>query len=225
MPRRPYSVLVLDDDPLALHQMVSLLKERDYVVNGAHNVEQARWWLSIRPVDLLIAAAGMRGAGLQFIAAARGEHAELASILVAGERTQQLEMAAWRYGAALVTTPYEPARFLMLVAEALASIRRRQRWPRKRVPAPMPLKVCGAAATLLNVSYGGLGFALEGETYNLPASMTIEYPPASLSVTAELVWSSRSSDGSRCVCGATVVGETDTPPPAWRSFVDQLPQA
>ena len=219
---RPHSVLVLDDDSLALHQMVSLLKERDYVVNSASNAEQARWWLSMRPVDLLIAAAGMRGAGLQFIAVARRQNPELASILVTTERDQQLEMAAWRHGAVLVTRPYEPARVLMVVAEALASIRRRQRWPRKRVQTPMPLTVSGTPATLIDVSYGGLGFALEGQTYNLPSTITVEYPAGALSVAAELVWSSRSSDGARFRCGAAIVGEA--PPPEWRRFVDHLPQ-
>ena len=52
--------------------------------------------------------------------------------------------------------------------------------------------------------------------------MTIEFSPAPLTVTAELVWSSRTSDGVRCVCGAAIVG--DAPPPEWRQFVDRLAQ-
>jgi DNA-binding response OmpR family regulator len=222
MHRRPYNLLVFDDDDVALHQMVTLLLSRDYVVNTAKNIEQARWWLSLRPIDLLIAAAGMRGAGLQFVAAARTQLPDLVSILIATEADQQLEMAAWRYNARLIVRPYEPALVLMVIAEALASIRRRQRWPRKRVYSTVPVKVSGTSATLLDVSYGGLGFALEGEGYNLPSPMTIEYSAAPLTVTAELVWSSRSTDGARCVCGAAIVG--DSPPPEWRRFVDRLPQ-
>jgi DNA-binding response OmpR family regulator len=222
MHRRPYNLLVFDDDEVALEQMVTLLQQRDYVINIAKNLEQARWWLSLRPIDLLITAAGMRGAGLQFIASARSQLPDLVSILIANESDQQLEMAAWRYNARLIVRPYQPAVVLMVVAEALASIRRRQRWPRKRVYSTMPVKVCGASAKLLDVSYGGLGFALEGEGYNLPSPMTIEYSTAPLTVTAELVWSSRSSDGARCVCGAAIVG--DSPPPEWRRFVDHLPQ-
>jgi CheY-like chemotaxis protein len=222
MHKRPYNLLVFDDDEVALEQMVTLLHQRDYMVNVAKNMEQARWWLSLRPIDLLITAAGMRGAGLQFIASARSQLPDLVSILIANESDQQLEMAAWRYNARLIVRPYQPAVVLMVVAEALASIRRRQRWPRKRVYSTMPVKVCGTSAKLLDVSYGGLGFAFEGEGYNLPSPMTIEYSTAPLTVTAELVWSSRSSDGSRCVCGAAIVG--DSPPPEWRRFVDHFTQ-
>ena len=221
MHRKPYNLLVVDDDEVALEQVVTLLLQRDYVVNTAKNVEQARWWLSLRPIDLLITAAGMRGAGLQFIASARSHLPDLVSILIATEADQQLEMAAWRYNARLIVRPYDPPVVLMIVAEALASIRRRQRWPRKRVYATLPVKVSGTSATLLDVSYGGLGFAFEGEGYELPSPMTIEYSAPPLTVTAELVWSSRSSDGVRCVCGAAIVG--DAPPPEWRRFVDHLP--
>ena len=56
MRRRPYNVLVFDDDQTALHQLVTLLQQRDYVVKGTSSAEEARWWLSLRPIDLLIAA-------------------------------------------------------------------------------------------------------------------------------------------------------------------------
>ena len=86
----------------------------------------------------------------------------------------------------------------------------------------MPVKVGGTVATLIDVSYGGIGFALEGESYDLPSPMTIEYPQGGLKITAELVWSARASDGVRCFCGAAIVG--DSPPPDWCQFVDRIPQ-
>ena len=223
MRRRPYNVLVFDDDQTALHQLVTLLQQRDYVVKGTSSAEEARWWLSLRPIDLLIAAARMRGVGgLQFVATARAEQPELATILIGSAGDERFEMDAWRHGAALIMRPCDPAQVLMVVAETLASIRRRQRWPRKRLRTAVPVKVGGTVATLIDVSYGGVGFALEGESYDLPRPMTIEYPQGGLKITAELVWSSRASDGVRCLCGAAIVG--DSPPPEWCQFVDRIPQ-
>ena len=223
MYRRPYHILVLDDDANALHDVVTLLQERDYVVVGAHSIDQAQWWLSGRPIDLLIAAIRLRGiGGVQFFAAARGRHPELAGILIGSEGDQFFETDAWRHGATLVMRPYDPARMLMVVAETLASIRRRQRWPRKALPFKMPISISGTTATLIDVSYGGVRFALEGESYDLPSPMTIEFSTAPLTLTAQLVWSSRASDGARCLCGAAIVGEA--PAADWRLFVDRVPQ-
>ncbi|MGE5602318.1 MAG: response regulator [Nitrososphaerales archaeon] len=223
MYRRPYHILVLDDDVHALHDVVTLLQERDYVVVGAQTIDQAQWWLSGRPIDLLIAAVRLRGiGGVQFFAAVRDRYPELAGILIGNEGDQFFETDAWRHGATLITRPYDGRRLLMVVAETLASIRRRQRWPRKTVPFRMPLSVSGTTATLIDVSYGGVRFALEGESYDLPSPMTIEFSSAPLTLTAELVWSSRASDGVRCLCGAAIVG--DAPADDWRRFVDRVPQ-
>jgi DNA-binding response OmpR family regulator len=223
MYRRPYNILVLDDDARALGQVMALLRQRDYVVLGAQSIEKARTWLAKWPVDLLVAAVRMRGmGGLQFLMAARGQHPELAGIVIGSEGDERIEMDAWRHRAPFIIRPYDPARVLMVVAETLASIRRRQRWPRKIVERDVPLNVSGTTAVLLDVSYGGLRFALEGDSYDLPSPMTIEVSAAGLTVPAELVWSSRASDGVGCVCGAAIVG--DAPDPDWRRFVDRVPQ-
>jgi DNA-binding response OmpR family regulator len=223
MYRRPYNILVLDDDPLVLHQLTSLLRDREYAVVGAQTVEQGRAWLSERPIDLVIAAVRVRGtAGLQFLAAARVQQPELAGILIGSEDDRRIEMDAWRYGATLIVRPYDPGRVLMIVAETLAAIRRRQRWPRKTVAVTVPVSVSGMTGTLVDVSYGGLRFALERGVFDLPSPMTIEFSPDLLRVTAELVWSSRARDGIGCLCGAAILG--DTPAPDWRRFVDAVPQ-
>jgi DNA-binding response OmpR family regulator len=224
MYRRPYHVLVLDDDALALYQMMALLKQRDYIVAGAPTVEQARWWLAQWPIDMLISAVRIGGlGGLQVLGAARAQHPVLAGILVGSESDRVIETDAWRLGAPLVIRPYDPLRVLALVAEMLASIRQRQRWPRKPVQPGVPFRIEGSPAKLLDVSYGGLRFALEGEIYDLPSPMRVEFPSAQISVRADLVWSARAQDGVQCVCGAAVTDES--PGADWRRFIDSVPAA
>lgn len=222
MYHRSYHILVLDDDTLGLYQTMALLRQRDYLVVGAPGIVQARGWLAQWPIDLLIAAVRVRGmSGLEFLTSARAQHPALAGILIGDDGDQPIEMDAWRHGASLILRPYDPGRFLMVVAEKLAAIRLRQRWPRKTVAFNVPVTVAGSAATLIDVSYGGLRFSLKGESYDLPSPMTVEFPPSPLKVPAELVWSSRGSDGVSCLCGAAIM---DAAPVAdWRRFVDRVP--
>lgn len=221
---RVYRILVLDDDTLALYQTMSVLKQRDYLVVGAASVDQARWWLAQWPIDLLVSAVRVGGiGGLQFLTAARTQHPELAGILVGSDEDRGIETDVWRHGAQLTIRPYDPARFLMMVAEALAAIRRRQRWPRKPVTQAVQVRVEGAQGTLVDASYGGLRFQIAGESYDLPSPMTVELPFARIKVRAELVWSARASDGVSSLCGVGIVD--DAPAAEWRRFVDRLPQA
>lgn len=218
---RVYRILVLDDDTLSLYQTMSVLKQRDYLVVGAASAEQARWWLGQWPIDLLVSAVRVAGiGGLQFLAAVRQQHRELAGILIGDENDRSIETDAWRYGAQLVTRPYDQSKFLMMVAEAIAAIRRRQRWPRKVVTEQMPVSVAGAHGRLVDVSYGGLRFEFDGESYDLPTPMTVEVPQARLSVRAELVWSARGPDGVTSLCGAGILD--DSPAAEWRRFVDNI---
>jgi DNA-binding response OmpR family regulator len=224
MDLRPYRILVLHDDAVALYQATSALKQRDYLVVSADTVEQARRWFDEWPIDLLVTGARIRGAsGLQFLAAMRERHPELVGLVIVDARDEPMEIEAWRQRASLIVRPYEVARFLMLVAESLASIRRRQRWPRKRVGRHIPVRIGQSPGKLVDVSYGGLRFEFEGESYDLPTPMTIDFPDASLQVRANLVWSSRADDGVSSVCGAGIIDEA--PGETWRRFVDRLPQA
>ena len=220
---RVYRILVLDDDTLALYQTMSILKQRDYLVVGAASIDQARWWLGQWPIDLLVSAVRIAGVGgLQFLTAARAQHPELAGILIGAEEDRSIETDIWRQGAQLLLRPFDPARFLMMVAESLAAIRRRQRWPRKSLPQGVPVKVEGAQGRLVDASYGGLRFEFDGESYDLPSPMTVEVPAARLKVRAELVWSARARNGVSSLCGAGIVD--DAPAAEWRRFVDRLPQ-
>ncbi|HXW03621.1 MAG TPA: response regulator [Vicinamibacterales bacterium] len=218
----PSRILVVDDDPAGQHETIKLLQRRDYEVMCAWSLEDAYARLTQVPYDLVIAGSRVGSmSGLQFIVGCRARRPEVAGIIVATQREHVSEMDAWRHGITPVFRPLEADHFLMLVAEKLASIRRRQRWPRKRINSYIPLQVGHARARLLDVSYGGLRFELEGESFDLRSPVHIDIPASHLSVDAELVWSARATDGASCLCGVMLSGSR-VPAHAWRAFVDRV---
>lgn len=217
--RTPSRILVVDDDPTAQHETVKLLERRDYAVMCAWSLADANALLTGHSFDLVVAGGRVGGApSLHFVLACRRTRPELSALIVADHPGEIFEEDAWKRGIPIIYRPLHPEHFLMLVAETVASIRRRQRWPRKRIQSYVPLQIGQARARLLDVSYGGLRFELEGESFELPSPVHIDIPESQLSVDAELVWSARSIDGASCVCGLMLSGRN--PAHAWRNFVD-----
>jgi DNA-binding response OmpR family regulator len=221
MSRKPDQILVVDDDPMLQHETVKLLARRDYSVFGASTVEDAYARLVRQSIDLVIAGTRVGSmSGLQFIVSCRSRRADVAGIIVAAQPEHVSEMDMWRHGITAAFRPLVEEQFLMIVAEKLASIRRRQRWPRKKITTFVPLQVGSVPARLLDVSYGGLRFQLDGESYHLKSPVRIDIPVSQLRVDAELVWSARARDGASCLCGVALADRD--PPHAWRAFVDRV---
>ncbi len=215
-------LLILDDDPLALYCTLGALRQRDYLIAAAAGIEQAESWLAEWPIDLIVSSVRIGTvSGLSFVAAARVGNPELAAILIGSEGDEPLEEDAARNGASLLIRPYDAEHLLMIVAETLASIRHRQRWPRKRVRQPLAVRVGATTARLIDVSYGGLRFAVPDGGAALRSTMTIGFPGAQAPIRAELVWSAIEGDGATCQCGAAVLDEA--PLAGWRQFVDAIP--
>lgn len=222
MRHRPSRILVVDDDPSAQHDTVRVLHQREYEVACAWTLDDAYAALAERPFDLVIAGSRVGSMnGLQFIVSCRSRRPDVGGIVVAAQREHVSDMDAWRHGITPVVRPLDGGQFLMVVAEKLASIKPRQRWPRKKVTTYVPLQIGGARAQLLDVSYGGLRFQLDGESYELPSPVPIDIPASRLRVDAELVWSARATDGASCLCGAMLRGDGN-PAHAWRAFVDRV---
>lgn len=222
MQRRSYQILVVDDDPAGQHDTIKLLQQRDYSVACAWTLADAYARLTEQPFDLVISGNRVGSMnGLQFIVSCRTRRPEAAGIIVAAQREHVSEMDTWRHGITPVFRPLDNDYFLMVVAEKLASVKQRQRWPRKKVTSYVPLQVGRARAQLLDVSYGGLKFQLDGESYELRAPVRIDIPVSRLRVDAQLVWSARATDGASCLCGAELTGERN-PAHAWRAFVDRV---
>jgi DNA-binding response OmpR family regulator len=222
MYQRRFHILVADENVQSLYQIMTLLKRRDYGVAGAPTADEAKWWLSEWPVDLLVTTARFGGmTGLQLVLASRTTHPELAGVIVTPEGARMDDMDAWRHGVPMIARPFEPDQFLMMVAERLAAIKRRQRWPRKQISTAVPVRVGGSTGTLVDVSYGGLRFHLSDDTALIRSPFEIDFPRANLTVRAEVVWSARASDGRSCIFGAAVSHDA-SPASDWRSFVDRV---
>lgn len=222
MERKLSHVLVVDDDPAHRHEIVSMLKRREYTVDSSPTVEEAYVRITEQPVSLVVAGIRIGSMnGLQFIVGCRGRRPDIAGVVVAGQPQDVAEMDAWRHGVTVVSRPLNPEHFLMVIAEKLASVRQRQRWPRKKVTSYVPMHVEQVPARLLDVSYGGLRFQLEGESYGLRSPIRIEIPVSQLAVDAELVWSARAVDGAACLCGVMLTNGRSADH-AWRAFVDRV---
>jgi ActR/RegA family two-component response regulator len=221
MQRKLSHILVVDDDPARRQEVVGMLKRRDYTVDSSQTVEEAYVRITEQPITLVVSSNRVGSTnGLQFIVGCRGRRSDVAGVVVAGQPEDVSEMDAWRHGVSVVCRPLNAEHFLMVIAEKLASIRQRQRWPRKKVTSYVPMHVERVPARLLDVSYGGLRFQLEGQPYGLRSSVRIEIPVSQLSVDAELVWSAR-VDGATCLCGVMLSNDRNADH-AWRAFVDRV---
>jgi DNA-binding response OmpR family regulator len=213
-------VLLLHTDPVVLHWLIALLERRNYRVSGVHTVDQANDLLDRWPVDLVIAPARVGTSnGLEFILACRGRHPELAGIILTGHEGHVVDMDAWRHGVGSISASLDPEAVLMVVAEHLAAIRRRQRWPRKKPAGEIAISIAGAPGRVVDVSYGGLRLRIETTDGDLPTRLHIDLPESQMKVRAELVWSAIGKDGSSYECGLAVTDDPGTTP-FWRRFVD-----
>ena len=97
-----------------------------------------------------------------------------------------------------------------------------RRWTRKPVPGELVGRVDSSPARILDVSYGGLRFELDDNAVlSLPPSFEINLPSKDVAVHVDLVWQSRTQEGS-WLCGAAL-SQTDTATAsAWHGLVDTL---
>jgi DNA-binding response OmpR family regulator len=222
MSRRSHHVLVAGDDQFVVHQIVSALEHRNYSIATAHSVPDTQQKLSAWTVDLLIAPDRLGFyTGIQLVVSGRSIQPDVAALIVTGQDLRTLAMDAGRYRIALIQRPFDRNEFLMVAAEQIASIRRRQRWPRKVLNGHVQVIASGWPGRLVDVSYGGFRMQLSEREAAVPSHLLVDVPDFGMRVPAEIVWSSLGDDGASCVCGATV---TDEPAalPAWCQFVDRV---
>ncbi len=216
-------ILVVEPEIFSQHQIVSALRQRDYLVAAAATVPQASLLISRSPFDLLIAATRLyTSSGIQFVIATRTRHREMAAILVGPENERALvEMDARRHGFAFLARPFLPEQLLMVAAEQLATIRHKQQWPRKRLASHVRARIGCCEARLTDVSYAGVGFELATDPGALPLVLQIELVDSPLRVDGVLVWSARREADGGCAGGIHLRTST-LPVEAWRQFVDRV---
>lgn len=222
MQHRRYHILVVDQDPVALKESVNALKKGDHVVAGAATTEDATWWLSGWPVDLLIVPARFEATtGVQLLLTARAAQPEVSGLITGAPEDADVRSAAERYGLHVSNEPVASDGFAGEVANVMSGITRRQRWPRKQISSRVTMHVGAEAGRLMDVSYGGVKFELSDESSVLRSPVQLDFPRADLSVPVEVIWSTRRSEDRSCVFGASIAAEPSSVV-AWREFVDRV---
>jgi DNA-binding response OmpR family regulator len=221
MHQRHYHILVAQDDAASLNTTVSLLKRRRYTVAGAATVDDAQWWLSGWPVDLVIASSRFDATtGVRLMIGARENQPEMAGLIIGSEPNDALASEARQNGLHTLAEPVDSEQLLARVAELLAGITRRPRWPRKDITRAVPMHVGQSRGRLMDVSYGGLKFELADAPSVLHSPIELDFPRADVRVHADVVWSARRAH-DRAVFGASVMAEPSRAA-EWRAFVDRL---
>ena len=221
-PKLPFRILVLDDDEHTLAGLVELLRDAGYLVTAAATYDAAKRLLNLGNYDLLIADVRLRGFnGLHLIRQCHAEHPEMALMIITGYDEPMIEIEAGRYGAELVRKPVKPAEFLDAVSRALHSVRRKRRWPRKRIVGGFRVTADGKPAAVVDVCYGGLRLEILAAQH-LPASFDVEVAGIGLHLQVEPVWWHPSDDADAVVCGAALSSDATPAARTWRAIVDRL---
>jgi DNA-binding NtrC family response regulator len=221
MKQRPYHVLVAEDHPLTRHEIISVLQLRDYSVLSVASPIEVAQTLKRWPVDLLITGTRMGSwYGLQVVLTGRATQPELGAIIVSDGASQDEQIDAGRHHVAVVRRPILPDEFLALVAERLAAIQHRQRWPRKPVTSDVGVSISGQQGRMLDVSYGGCRLEVPG-SHVLSAAMRLSVSAPRIDLEAALIWSALAADGASCIAGLSVEQDPE-PLGSWRKFVDHV---
>lgn len=218
----PYRILVLDDDENTLAGLVELLRNAEYQVTGAATYDTAKRLLTVGSFDLLISDVRLRGYnGLNLIRQTVVDHPEMATMIISEYDEPMMQLEAGRYGAEFLRKPIKPTEFLATIARALARVRRKRRWPRKRIVGGFRVTADGNPAAVVDISYGGLRLEIPA-TQRLPESFDIEVAGIGLQLKVEPVWTHPSEDRSALVCGAALSSDSNPAARTWRAIVDRL---
>lgn len=222
MTRLPYRILVLDDDEHTLAGIVELLRDSGYTVTAAATYDAAKRLLALGTYDMLIADVRLRGFnGLNLVRQCYADHPGMGLIIISGYDEQMMELEAGRYGAEFVRKPIRPAAFLESVAVMLAGVRRKRRWPRKRVIGGFRVTAGGRPAAVVDVCYGGLRLELPADQA-IPPTFDIEVAGIGLHLEVEPVWVHPSDAPGSVVCGAALASDVTPAARTWRAIVDRL---
>ena len=136
-----------------------------------------------------------------------------------------LEQEALRLGVAFVVKSVEAAHLRRIADEALSGHGPKpwtgiRLWQRKHLGGLPDAEVVERTARLQDVSYGGIGFEVQGLAHDLPQAFEITIPEWGLSLAVRAVWQKRDVAGA-VWCGASLSQAQAKQEPMWRTLVDQ----
>lgn len=219
-------ILVVDDDIAMLRGLLELLRNSGYRATGVE-LDAAIHFVQSIAFDLLIADIPL-GAdnGLKLIRLAREEQPAMAIVAVTEFPDPDVEQEVIRLGGTYSLKPVDPQRLLAIVAEKVSGPGRQRRWLRKRVAGGFRARMGNTPAQVVDMSYGGFRLELsEPPEKEPPPSIEVNLMSFGLSVSAEVVWSSRLQSSGGWACGAALSDTDPNTARAWRGVVDTLPKS
>jgi DNA-binding response OmpR family regulator len=214
-------ILVVEDDSSNRSGLVKLLTQAGYEAVGAATFEQGRQLLATENPDLLITDLRLEGFnGLQLIIT---RVRPIPAIVITGFADRTLELEARHLGADFLVKPFAPSALLTLVEQKLTphvTFDVERRWARKTVTGLLA-QVDSSHARILDVSYGGMRLELDNSATSLPKSFDVKLPNEDVAVHVDLVWQSRTHQGS-WLCGAAVTRIDPATAHAWHGLVDAV---
>jgi DNA-binding response OmpR family regulator len=220
-------ILLVNAERIAVRRIDALLSDEGYLVATASSFEQGNAFFSWVSPDLLVADIRL-GAfnGLHLATLARFDHSSLPIIITDATQDVVLEHEATRLGATFVVNPLDNAAFLPLVRSVLEEHRGTQplirRWPRKRVSEIVEARAASALARVVEVSYGGLRLAFEGEPADVLTSFDVNLPAAEITLSAHRVWMGPGRERDAYCCGVELADTGTSVSGQWRAFVDSV---
>jgi len=219
-------ILVVDEDVEALRGLLELLRNAGYRAAGAADLDAALHLVQAISFDLLIADIRLKAArGLRLIRLARAEQPAMAVVALTGFPDPAIEAEVNRLGATYSLKPMDPQRLLAIVSEKLSGPGRQRRWIRKRVAGGFRARIGGVPAKVLDMSYGGLRLEISmPPEKEPPRSIEVSLMSFGLSVSADVMWTSRLHPSGTWMCGAALLETDPKTSRAWRGVVDTLPR-
>lgn len=223
----PALVFVVSSDAATLRRTEALLAEQGNLVSVAASFPAARDLLRAARPDLLIADLRLEAFnGLHLAVFGRAQFPQLQVIITNPEPSEPFKAEAAKLGAVFFSRTLGESAFIELVRSVLSNASgeasRIRQWPRKRTTSDLEAQIAGEPAHVVDVSYGGLRLAFNGER-DVPAEFELTLPAANVTLRAQRVWTTRSATGDdELWCGVTVAPGGELPPLEWRDFVDNV---
>ncbi len=219
-------ILVVDDDVDVLRGLLELLRTAGYRAAGAADLDAALHLVQAISFDLLIADIRHKaGNGLRLIRQARTQQPAMGLVALSDFPNPVVEAEVTRLGGTYSLKPMDPQRLLAIVGEKVSGPGKHRRWIRKRVDGGFRARIGGVPAKVLDISYGGLRleFSMPPETQP-PPSIEVSLTSFGLSVSADVMWTTRLEPAGTWICGAAILETDPSTRRAWRGVVDTLPK-
>ena len=216
-------ILIVEDDDANRSGLVQLVHGAGYDAIGAATFEHGRQLLLAESPDLLITDIRLEGFnGLQLIIT---QLHPIPAIVITGFADRILETEAKHLGADYLVKPFSPSALLTLIAEKLkpkVMFDVERRWTRKRVTEGLFAQLETARARVVDVSYGGLRLEVQDDGADpLPPAFEVTLPTKDVAVHVELVWQSKTPEGT-WLCGAALSHIDTVTAQAWHGLVDAV---